>query len=680
MKRNQRRKWMAVSLATAVAFTGIAGNAGVSSNVLAQEATEAFAIDATNLIASNGGVFDGWGTSLCWFGNRIGSSEQTTKEAAELLINEETGLGLDIIRFNIGGGDDPTHTHITRTDSKMPGYWGSYDAATDTFTYDYTKDGNQRNVLLKMLEQNPNLTLEAFSNSAPYFMTESGCTSGTAQEDAMTDNLKADKYDDFADYMAKVVKYYKENYGVNFTSIEPMNENGWSISRNGAKQEGCTFTRGESQSKMLVEMDKALTNNGLADVILAGFDESSAGESVTALKAMTDEAKAVIERVDTHTYVNSLENSLKNRVSEMGLDLWMSESDGSDVAGSDAGEMSAGLGFAKRINQNLYKLQPSAWIMWQAIGSYCDKETYEGNKDPDSLNQSELDTNGFWGVSYADMNEEKVVLTKKYYVYGQYTRYINPGDYMIVGDANTAIAYNDEKDELKIVVSNFKNEAVEKAYAFTGFDVTEGQVEVIRTSGDMSTGENWASVTDEVITADSNGFTATLKPNSVTTFIVKNAKAEMPKPSISPVPTIEPTVAPSEAPSAAPSIVPSVAPQQTLTPSQTPVEETTGVAKVTAVKASKVKKNTATLSWKKVEGAKYKVAYSTNKKKLTKITDGSAKAVAGTKVINATKNKITLKGLKKGKTYYIKVCAYMKKGDVTTYGKYSAVKKCKLKK
>lgn len=669
--RRQRRKWMAVSLATAVAFTGIAGNAGEENKALAEEASDAVIVNAANLIASNEGIFDGWGTSLCWFGNRIGGSEQTSNEAAELLINEETGLGLDIIRYNIGGGDDPTHNHITRTDSKMPGYWGSYDAATDTFTYDYTKDANQRNVLLKMLEQNSNLTLEAFSNSAPYFMTVSGCTSGTADE-TMPDNLKADKYDDFADYMAKVVKYYKENYGVNFTSIEPMNENGWSISRNGAKQEGCSFSRGESQSKMLVEMDKALVNNELEDVILAGFDESSAGETVSALKAMTDEAKAVIERVDTHTYVNTLENSLKNKVNEMGLDLWMSESDGSDVAGSSAGEMSAGLGFAKRINHNLYKLQPSAWIMWQAIGSYCDTEAYEGNYDPASLDQSELDTNGFWGVSYADMNQEKVVITKKYYVFGQYTRHINPGDYMIVGDANTAIAYDDNNNELKLVVSNFKNEEVTKTYQFAGFDVTESPVEIVRTSGDMATGENWASVTDENITADSTGFTATLKPNSVTTFTIKNTKRDLSKLENSPEPSV--------APSVAPSVEPSTAPQQTVSPSQVPVEEKTEVTKVSSVKVSKVKKNSVVVSWKKIDGAKYKVAYSTNKKKLAKIKDGSAKAVAGTKVINATKNKITIKGLKKGRTYYIKVCAYVKNDDVTTYGKYSAVKNCKTKK
>lgn len=277
MRRRTEKGLLAVSIAAALTVAAIGGNVWGNGRALAAEETveneNIVAINSRNVYSSNHGIFEGWGTSLCWFGNRIGGSEKTSNEAAKLLCNEEDGLGLNIIRFNIGGGDDPSHDHITRTDSKMPGYWGSYDEATDTFTYDYTKDANQRNVLKKMQAENGNLTVEAFSNSAPYFMTVSGCTSGV--EDGFADNLKADKFDDFAEYMANVVKYYKTNYGVNFTSVEPMNENGWSIQRNGQKQEGCTFKRGESQSKMLLAMSAALKNHGLEDVVLAGCDEST---------------------------------------------------------------------------------------------------------------------------------------------------------------------------------------------------------------------------------------------------------------------------------------------------------------------------------------------------------------------------------------------------------------------
>ncbi len=668
MRRGQKRKWIAVSLASAVAFTAIAGNAGADKMVAAEEAAEnAVTIDAANLYHSNQGVFQGWGTSLCWFGNRIGGSEQTSNEAALLLCNEEEGLGLDIIRYNIGGGDDPTHDHITRTDSKMPGYWGSYDAATDTFTYDFTKDANQRNVLLKMLEQNPNLTLEAFSNSAPYFMTISGCTSGSA-EAGLKNNLKEDKFDDFADYLATVVQHYKDTYNINFHSVEAMNENGWSIPSNGYKQEGCTFKRGTTQSTMLVELSKALENHGLSNLVVSGCDESNPAEAKAGLDSMTEEALNALEQVNVHTYTSTREPELRDLVISLNKNLWMSEYDDGNTKGEDPGEMGASLSLASRINFDMYNLQPSAWILWQAIGSYCDTEEYEGNKDPDSLSQKELDTNGFWGVTYADMNQEKVVLTKKYYTFGQFTKYINVGDFLIVGNEKNTVSYDDEKNELKIVAVNTAAADTEYKYNFSGFEVKNPEIEIIRTSGDMETGENWAKVEDENISVDSTGFTATLKGNSVTTFVIKNAEADMPEIIPSPAPTVAPTPAPTNP-----------APVVTTTPTETPAQEI-AVEKVSAVKAGKVKKNSAVISWKKVDGAKYKVAYSINKKKLAKIKNGTAKAVAGTTVKNAGKNKITLKGLKKNKTYYVKVCAYVKKEDVTTYGKYSAMKKIKTKK
>ena len=65
--------------------------------------------------------FQGWGTSLCWWCHRLGFDDELSQSAADLFYSEK-GLGLNIMRYNIGGGDDPTHNHITRTDSKIPGW------------------------------------------------------------------------------------------------------------------------------------------------------------------------------------------------------------------------------------------------------------------------------------------------------------------------------------------------------------------------------------------------------------------------------------------------------------------------------------------------------------------------------------------------------------------------------
>ena len=54
-------------------------------------------------------VFEGWGTTLCWWANRLGYSDALSQQAAEAFCDPDNGLGLNILRYNIGGGDDYPH-------------------------------------------------------------------------------------------------------------------------------------------------------------------------------------------------------------------------------------------------------------------------------------------------------------------------------------------------------------------------------------------------------------------------------------------------------------------------------------------------------------------------------------------------------------------------------------------
>ena len=86
-------------------------------------------------------------------------------------------------------------------------------------------------------------------------------------------------------------------------------------------------------------------------------------------------------------------------------------------------------------------------------------------------------------------------------------------------------------------------------------------------------------------------------------------------------------------------------------------------------KVKKSKTCKVTLSWKKVTGAKgYQIQYALNKKFKKK------------KNIQTKKTKYTIKKLKKKKTYYIRVRAYKMNGKKKVYGKWSTVKKVKIKK
>ncbi|MDR3225033.1 MAG: fibronectin type III domain-containing protein, partial [Clostridiales Family XIII bacterium] len=94
------------------------------------------------------------------------------------------------------------------------------------------------------------------------------------------------------------------------------------------------------------------------------------------------------------------------------------------------------------------------------------------------------------------------------------------------------------------------------------------------------------------------------------------------------------------------------------------------VAKLTGVKIKAAKK-AFTLSWKKASVTGYQIKYTTDKKFKKSIKTKTLK--------KNTTVKYTIKKLKKGKTYYVKVRAYNKVANKAFYGSYSKVYKVKIK-
>ncbi len=137
-------------------------------------------------------------------------------------------------------------------------------------------------------------------------------------------------------------------------------------------------------------------------------------------------------------------------------------------------------------------------------------------------------------------------------------------------------------------------------------------------------------------------------------------------------PTATPTVKPTAVPTAIPTLKPTIAP--TVTPSATPDNSDKISGKKTLPKVNlRVSKNKKgrklVVRWNTVKGAKgYQLQYALNKKFKKK------------KSVQTKKTKYTIKKLKKKKTYYIRVRAYKMNGKKKVYGKWSTVKKVKIKK
>lgn len=466
------------------------------------------------------GKFEGWGTSFCWWANRIGYSDVLSEKAAKAFYDKEEGLGLNIVRYNIGGGDDPTHAHITRTDSEVPGYAinPTYDETSGTYTweYDWTQDANQRNVLQKVMENyGEDIIVEGFSNSPPYFMTNSGCSSGA--ENASDDNLREDAYDAFATYLVDVAEHFDSEWGVRFQSMTGMNEpytSYWHAYSD--KQEGCHFEYGESQSKMIVALRNALNERGMGDVQVSGTDETSIDTQLITYNNLSPQAKESITRIDTHSYSGTSLARMKEVASSEGKNLWMSEVDGGDIVGRNAGQMGAGLWLARQIINDMNGMEPSAWILWQVIDNHISKDGYHGKTDSGMVDVEK----GYWGTAVADHDNEDILLTMKYYTFGQFTRYIRPGDTIISGDKRSLAAYDAENQKLTIVVMNSDEEEISYYFDLSSFSEIGTSAQVIRTSGSLENGEKWKELAP--IETLENGLEVNLKGNSVTTFVIEN--------------------------------------------------------------------------------------------------------------------------------------------------------------
>lgn len=475
-------------------------------------------ISPLNMGTNNGGVFEGWGTSLCWWANRVGYSDSLSQQAADLFFGED-GLRLNIMRYNIGGGDDPTHNHITRTDSDVPG-WLVWDESANDYVYDYDADKGQLNVLKRCVEAaGDDALVEVFSNSPPYFMTVSGCSSGGF--DPNKNNLKDDSYEAFADYLVHVTNYIQNELGIKVASLSPMNEpntNYWGA--NSQKQEGCHFDAGEAQSKIIEAVDDKLMEYGITNVIIAASDETSTSKQIDEYYAYSDLARKALGRINTHTYDSTRIAEMGQLARDEGFVLWMSEVDGNGFAGSNPGEMGAGLWLGQKIISDINALMPSAWVLWQVIDKHISEDGYKGRQDSGMIDV----TQGFWGTAVADHDKDSIILTQKYYAFGQFSRYIRPG-YTLINCGNDALAaYDKESNTLVIVAVNTSGNDKNVNFDLSMFKSIGLKAKVVRTSGTINDGEQWAELKD-VYTYE-NGLVASLKANSITTYIIENVESE----------------------------------------------------------------------------------------------------------------------------------------------------------
>jgi uncharacterized repeat protein (TIGR02543 family) len=439
-------------------------------------------------------TMDGWGTSLAWFANVIGGWSDTKRKEVENLLFGSDGLKMNILRYNIGGSgpDDPKKDSL-----RSGGYVESYETAPGV--YDWTKDANQRKFLKEAVAQGVNIT-EAFSNSAPYWMTKSGSVLGS--EDG-SNNLKDDQYTAFADYLTEVVKHFKESEGITFNTLTPLNEpnaNWWKLSGN---QEGCHFDR-DKQATIISDVYAKLADKGLTSTIVAAPEENSIDESVDSVKAYGSDVVSKIGQINAHSYNGAARSQLNDLSQSLEKPLWMSEY-GTSGGTHGHDRIGSGLDLATQIFKDIKDMQSKAWIIWQAVEDEATMTKYNLN----------------YGLihAYLDGSSEEYYPTKQYYALEQFSKFITQGSTIIEADnKNVVAAYDKTSGKIVIVAKNANAKPMNYNFDLSKFNATGASVKRYRTSST----ESCTQLSDLNITG--SRFMDTVPENSVTTYVIDNAQ------------------------------------------------------------------------------------------------------------------------------------------------------------
>jgi O-glycosyl hydrolase len=363
-------------------------------------------------------LFEGWGTSMCWWADRVGRwGPEGIGKVADALLDDTVGLGFNIFRYNIGGGENPDHDHMDQY-KDIEGFQAPGGA------FDWEADPYQRAVLDALVARNPNLILEAFSNSPPYWMTESGCASGSASG---SNNLKADQYEPFAHYLTEVVRHFKDTSGIVFRTLEPLNEPNASWWKSGGGQEGCHFSP-VNQQQIIAEVQAQLELKGLTGTVVSAADENSIDDAITNLNSFSQETIDAIGQVNVHSYSGSKRKELRALATELGKRLWQSESGPLSVEVAD--DIEAALFMGGRIMSDMTDLGAEAWLDWQ-VGDV-------------SVN---------WASITLSDQDEDFVPRKRFYVQAAFSRFIRPGAQILAAsESDVLIALNEDGQSLVLVL------------------------------------------------------------------------------------------------------------------------------------------------------------------------------------------------------------------------------------
>ncbi|MDD3266431.1 MAG: glycoside hydrolase [Burkholderiales bacterium] len=435
--------------------------------------------------------FEGWGTSLAWWGANFGGNPTTANELSQLFfsLNESIpfhyvengelkeinlpGLGFNIVRYNLGGGDITNDAvwysdEILKNSRWINGPWVN-ESERNPDNWNWNNDSEQINMLKLAYNQiqlrNESPIVEVFANSPMWWMNNSNssqgkyygydCISYTDHPDTDSNysqqKAEYDKHiDDFAYYLVQASLYLKKD-GIDINYIEPFNEpdsKWW----NGKGQEGCNIHNTSTKQQILSNINKYLQQTKQDKIKLAAADYNTMSQMLREYSMLTTVG---INKINVHSYsgadpynghqrrqIHDLAVGAQGINYNQDMKLWQSE------VGVNADNYNGLWGI---IASDLNNLRPSAWILWQAV-------------DPSWGLISEAITPTLRNTNIKSQERGDIIgkPTDLYYVMAQYSRHIKPNDYLVSSSFSSnkeepyetgTVAYSNDNDysTIKIV-------------------------------------------------------------------------------------------------------------------------------------------------------------------------------------------------------------------------------------
>jgi len=374
-------------------------------------------------------TIEGFGASGAWWAQLVGGwPEETRREIMRLLYDNEQGLGMQIFRYNLGGGS---------RDSGKGHYW-----CPRRRTAEYHDDAEAVWCMNEAVRLGAD-EIVLFANSPPERMTKSGMAQAKT---AFRANLKRKHERDFARYILDATEHFlAQDLPVKF--ISPINEplGPWSGKLSG--QEGCHYHPRGLRRLLRVVAQEMNTRPALQQVYLSGTEINDLRmlSKTYARKMLGDKVvRSRVDGIDVHGYV------FKPLAWQKGADVkrrfrkWMDKKYPGQVirmtewtemqGGRDYG-MDSALTLANEVWEDLTITGVVSWQTWIAVSEYDYSD----------------------GLIYIDSDKQSFDLPKRYYAYGHFTKFVPRGAVRVevsgVPDGLQAVAFKCDTHTAVILIN-----------------------------------------------------------------------------------------------------------------------------------------------------------------------------------------------------------------------------------